>query len=68
MWLVGTGCAAFSTIRRKADSGRGFRDGWAVDKATAESMDLIRNYLVKPLTREMAAGLMAREESVSPTP
>ncbi len=41
---------------------------WSVDKATAESMDLIRNYLVKPLTREMAAGLMAREESVSPTP
>lgn len=41
---------------------------WSVDKATAESIDLIRNYLVKPLTREMAAGLMAREESVSPTP
>jgi response regulator RpfG family c-di-GMP phosphodiesterase len=35
---------------------------WSVDRATAESIDLIQNYLVKPLTREMAAGLIARED------
>ena len=35
---------------------------WSVDKATAESIDLIQNYLVKPLTKEMAAGLIARED------
>ncbi len=32
---------------------------WSVDKATAASIGLIRNYLVKPLTAEMAAGLLA---------
>ncbi|MES2839634.1 MAG: response regulator [Pseudomonadota bacterium] len=31
---------------------------WSVDKATAESIDLIRNYLVKPLTKETAAALL----------
>lgn len=31
---------------------------WSVDKATAESIDLIRSYLVKPLTRETAAALI----------
>lgn len=35
---------------------------WSVDKATAESIGLIQNYLVKPLTQEMAAGLIARED------
>ncbi|MFN7122003.1 MAG: two-component system response regulator [Hydrogenophaga sp.] len=34
---------------------------WSVDKATAESIGLIRNYLVKPLTREMAASLIGTE-------
>lgn len=32
---------------------------WSVDKGTAESIEIIRNYLVKPLTAEMAAGLIA---------
>lgn len=36
---------------------------WSVDKATAASIGLIRNYLVKPLTREMAAQVMALEKS-----
>ena len=31
---------------------------WSVDKATAESIGLIQHYLVKPLTAEMAAGLV----------
>ncbi|MBT9462818.1 response regulator [Hydrogenophaga sp.] len=31
---------------------------WSVDKATAQSIDLIRNYLVKPLTKEAAAALL----------
>lgn len=35
---------------------------WSVDKAAAESIDLIQNYLVKPLTQEMVAGLIARED------
>ena len=32
---------------------------WSVDKGTAESIPIIRNYLVKPLTSDMAAGLIA---------
>jgi len=31
---------------------------WSVDRATAESIGLIQRYLVKPLTAEMAAGLV----------
>ena len=31
---------------------------WSVDQATAESIGLIQHYLVKPLTAEMAAGLV----------
>ena len=38
---------------------------WSVDKVTAESIDLIHSYLVKPLTREMAAGLLVPDECVS---
>ena len=34
---------------------------WSVDKATAESIGIIRNYLVKPLTQEMAASLIGVE-------
>lgn len=32
---------------------------WSVDKATAESIGIIQQYLVKPLTADMAAGLIA---------
>jgi response regulator RpfG family c-di-GMP phosphodiesterase len=32
---------------------------WSVDKATAESIGIIQHYLVKPLTADMAAGLIA---------
>jgi CheY-like chemotaxis protein len=31
---------------------------WSVDKATADSIGLIRSYLVKPLTRETAGALI----------
>ncbi|KRB96867.1 hypothetical protein ASE11_15815 [Hydrogenophaga sp. Root209] len=31
---------------------------WSVDKATAQSIGIIRSYLVKPLTKEMAASLI----------
>lgn len=31
---------------------------WSVDQATAASIGLIQHYLVKPLTAEMAAGLV----------
>lgn len=37
---------------------------WSVDKATAESIGLIQNYLVKPLTPDMAADLIGQPESV----
>lgn len=36
---------------------------WSVDKATAQDIALIRHYLVKPLTAEMAAGLITLEEA-----
>lgn len=36
---------------------------WSVDKATAQDIALISQYLVKPLTAEMAAGLVTLEES-----
>ncbi len=38
---------------------------WSVDKATAGSIDLIRHYLVKPLTPAMVTGLLARDEGLS---
>jgi len=38
---------------------------WSVDKATAESIGLIQHYLVKPLTKEMAAELMAQASDAS---
>lgn len=38
---------------------------WSVDRATADSIGLIRHYLVKPLTADMAAGLIHQESSVS---
>ncbi len=34
---------------------------WSVDKATAASIGRIRNYLVKPLTQEIAASLIGIE-------
>jgi response regulator RpfG family c-di-GMP phosphodiesterase len=37
---------------------------WSVDKATAESIELIQHYLVKPLTADMAAGLIGQQERV----
>jgi CheY-like chemotaxis protein len=39
---------------------------WSVDKATAESIGIIRNYLVKPLTQAMAAGLITPLCAASP--
>ncbi len=36
---------------------------WSVDKATAGSIGLIQHYLVKPLTPDMAAGLIGQSES-----
>jgi response regulator RpfG family c-di-GMP phosphodiesterase len=38
---------------------------WSEDKAMAGSIDLIGHYLVKPLTREMAAELMAQASDAS---
>ncbi len=38
---------------------------WSEDKDTAQDIGLIRHYLVKPLTAEMAAGLINREESIA---
>lgn len=36
---------------------------WSVDQATAASIGLVSNYVVKPLTAEMAAGLISLEET-----
>lgn len=38
---------------------------WSVDKAAAQDIGLIRHYLVKPLTADMAAGLVTLEESTA---
>ena len=39
---------------------------WSVDKATAETISLIQHYVVKPLTAEMAAGLIMPLWAASP--
>lgn len=39
---------------------------WSVDQATAASIGLIQHYLVKPLTAEMAAGLVMPLAAASP--
>jgi DNA-binding response OmpR family regulator len=39
---------------------------WSVDKATAGSIGLIRNYLVKPLTSDMVADLITPLCAASP--
>lgn len=41
---------------------------WSEDKATAASIGLVSNYVVKPLTADMVAGLITLGESTTPGP